>query len=299
MSADQHSQRVKTVQLSLLDACKSICARHGLRYFLLGGSALGAVRHSGFIPWDDDIDIGMPREDYVRFLAVAPLELGAGRFVQTHETEREFPFLFAKVRDSNSTFIQENVAHLRMHHGISIDVFPLDGCPTSPAGRRVAWAMLRTVNAAIWSKLAVVPVSGAASAKAALHNAIVRLVALAPLALLRRVADIVMTVRPYDASELVVNWNGAWGEKEMTPRTWFGSGTSVAFEGEPATLPADPHRYLTSLYGDYMTPPPPEKRKSHHRVRAVDPDVPYDSEAMRAAAATKAPAVTRSESGGA
>ena len=86
----------------LLDVDK-VCAEHKIQYFLDGGTLIGAVRHKGFIPWDDDIDLSMPRDDYEKFLEIAPNELSDRYFVQAHQTDSEFPFGFARIIDKKES----------------------------------------------------------------------------------------------------------------------------------------------------------------------------------------------------
>ena len=120
---------VQRVELDILIKVARLCEERGLTYFIESGTALGAVRHGGFIPWDDDIDIGMPRQDYEKFLDIAQKELGDEYFVQTRETDPNAPFSFAKVRKNGTTFIEWNKRNIKMHHGIYIDIFPYDGLP--------------------------------------------------------------------------------------------------------------------------------------------------------------------------
>ena len=108
-----------------------ICEKHGLSYFLIGGSAIGAYYWQGIIPWDDDIDIGMPRQDYERFLEVAPQELSEEFFLQHPGTEPHTPFWFAKVRENGTLYVEGHFRHLKIHHGIFVDVFPFDEIPQS------------------------------------------------------------------------------------------------------------------------------------------------------------------------
>lgn len=106
-----------------------ICEKHGLNYFLIGGSAIGAYYWQGIIPWDDDIDIGMPRKDYERFLEIAPQELGSEYFLQHPGTEQHTPFWFAKIRENGTRYVEGHFRHLKIHHGIFVDVFPFDEIP--------------------------------------------------------------------------------------------------------------------------------------------------------------------------
>ena len=126
------------VQLALLAEFIRICKRHDLEYQLLGGSLLGAMRHQGYIPWDDDIDIGMLRPDYDRFLQVASAELPPHLFLQTTLSEREYLYGFAKLRNSCTAAIEHwrVKEHRATNQGIFIDILPLDDVPAAPAPRR-------------------------------------------------------------------------------------------------------------------------------------------------------------------
>lgn len=263
--------RLQALQLAMLKECLRLCEKHRLRYYLLGGSALGAVRHSGFIPWDDDIDIGMPRPDYDTFVAAAKTELRGGLFLQTRETDPLYPQPYAKVRDPSTTFIESSVAHLDMNHGVYLDVFPLDGCAASTALQRWEFLIVTAYNGWIFRRLGIT-----ALAKAS-HRMMAACDSLVPLRLLRDGLDRRMKKRAYDRSAFVVNWSGAWGRREIVGKNVFGSGRIALFEGLSVSIPGDSDAYLRSLYGDYMTPPPIEKRKSHHSTDLIDLDVAYSA----------------------
>ena len=123
-------------ELSLLRAFTDVCEKLELEYFLVCGSALGAVKYKGFIPWDDDVDVALKRADYDVFLERAQELLPDGIFLQNHRTDPAYPNIFSKLRDSNTTYIEKSVAHLPINHGIYIDVFPLDEYPTAERERR-------------------------------------------------------------------------------------------------------------------------------------------------------------------
>lgn len=121
--------RVQEAELDILQKIDAICRRHGLTYFGIGGTALGAVRHQGFIPWDDDIDVGMPRKDYEAFLQIAARELPEGYFIQHFSTEPDSPFYFTKIRKSGTRFVEYYVKDMDIHQGIFVDIFPFDNVP--------------------------------------------------------------------------------------------------------------------------------------------------------------------------
>ena len=120
---------LQKVEFDLLRYFIEICEKLNLNYFLVCGSALGAARHEGFIPWDDDMDVGMYREDYNKFMKLAPALLPEGIFLQNYKTDPKYPHVFAKLRNSNTTYIEKSAKDLDINHGIYIDIFPLDGYP--------------------------------------------------------------------------------------------------------------------------------------------------------------------------
>jgi lipopolysaccharide cholinephosphotransferase len=127
------------VMLDIVEEVDRICRKYNIKYFLIAGSLLGAVRHKGFIPWDDDLDIALFREDYERLRKVLPRELPSHLFMQTLTTDPEFPISHMCIRDSRTTCINEwaVAGNLRFNMGIFLDIFVLEGVPpTEKAERR-------------------------------------------------------------------------------------------------------------------------------------------------------------------
>lgn len=118
-------RKVQLHQIQMVSELQKIFREENLTYFAIGGTALGAVRHEGFIPWDDDIDIAMPRADYERFLQLQN-KLPSHLFIQHFYTEKEYPLYFAKIRDKNTLFIENSKKNKNINHGIFIDIFPWD-----------------------------------------------------------------------------------------------------------------------------------------------------------------------------
>lgn len=265
MSEEFELSRLQEIERDILREFDALCRRKGWRYFLLGGSALGAVRHGGMIPWDDDIDVGMPRPDYVRFLEEAQGELPAHLFVQDWHSEPDCLVSFAKVRDGRSLFREKISSSLSIHHGVFIDVFPLDGAPASLS--RVKWTLRRMkglkfgiINqktdyfrrksrAASWYLSLRGKLAGGDAAYEAIDRLAVRY--------------------PYGTAPRIANWHGAWAEKEAVPAAMFGEGVRLPFDGLECPVPSDYDGYLTCLYGDYRRLPPPEKRVSHHGTAEI------------------------------
>lgn len=133
------------VELDILEVVDSICRKYDIKYCLFAGSLLGAVRHKGFIPWDDDIDVAMLRKDYERFLEIAPMELPAHLFLQNSLTDPEWRSAFSLIRNSNTMAVDKAYlkTKMRINMGVSIDIFPLDGVPKSRLIRKMLCALAR------------------------------------------------------------------------------------------------------------------------------------------------------------
>lgn len=263
-----NTKGIQDISLEMLKEFIQICNKHNLRYFLLGGTCLGAVRHKGFIPWDDDIDVGMPRNDYNKFCEIAQKELKDGLFFQNSKTDKNYPMNFAKIRNSNTTFIETSISKIKVNHGVYLDIFPLDGYSNAKKDKflnriynlRVGCIYKANTFKAFIKKLAKIILSFpfAVSYKKA-----------------RDKRDALIQKYNFDESDLVTNYCGAWGDKEIVPRDYFSNGIEGEFEGLKVTLPEKYDLYLKHVYGDYMQLPPEEKRVTHHYTTVIDLEKPY------------------------
>ena len=123
-----------------------ICKKHGIRYFVTGGTAVGAYFWGKILPWDDDVDVGMMRPDYERFARIAQKELGDRFFLQTPDTEPHTPFFFMKVRMNGSRFSESTFKDIKMHQGIYVDIFPFDKVPRQRWLGRLQYWLVQTLN---------------------------------------------------------------------------------------------------------------------------------------------------------
>ena len=138
---------IRPLQLRILKnllAVDKVCKEHNLRYYIMAGTMLGAVRHKGFIPWDDDLDIGMPRADYDLLMANAKEWLPKPYEAVCAENDKEYPLPFAKVQDADTTLIER--MHLKYLGGVYIDIFPLDGVPESRMAQRMHFCKVRILQ---------------------------------------------------------------------------------------------------------------------------------------------------------
>lgn len=121
--------KLRKIQIEILTEIIRICDKHSIKWFTDGGTTIGAICHKGFIPWDDDVDIAMLREDYERFLEVASHEIKNGYTVAHFSMNSNVPFYFAKVRKNDTLFLEESVKNLKINHGVYVDIFPYDVVP--------------------------------------------------------------------------------------------------------------------------------------------------------------------------
>ncbi|MCF0124913.1 MAG: LicD family protein, partial [Clostridia bacterium] len=127
---DYDLKNVKKIEIEIVKEIIRICNKNSIKYFAVGGTALGAVRHNGFIPWDDDIDLGMMREDYEKFLKIAPTELNDNYELVHFSLYNDYPVYFAKVKKKNTLFIERGMSKLNIPKGIFVDIMPYDFCPS-------------------------------------------------------------------------------------------------------------------------------------------------------------------------
>ncbi len=271
----EERQRWNDILMGCLHRFMDICEQYGLTYYCVGGTVIGAVRHRGFIPWDDDIDVAMPRPDYDKLLQIAKDHDFGGYELATPSMEG-YPYFFSKFCDANTSLVElEKVPCL---YGVYIDVFPIDG--TAPTKREAEQIMRRfkrinnKINAVLshltlkeylslvlqpkeWGRMAMQTAAfilGRENVRRWLIGALERIAA----------------KYDYNQSTYIVNYGGAWAEKEIHPKEWIFPLTTKHFEDVDVYIPGDYDRYLRQMYGDYMQLPPEEKRVSHHDHYFVD-----------------------------
>ena len=258
-------------ETALLKQFVELCNTLQLRYYLVCGSALGAVKYKGFIPWDDDVDVGMPRRDYETFLDKAPALLPDHLFLQNYRTDPAFPHVFSKLRNSRTTLIEADMAHLKMNHGIYIDIFPLDGYPKD---RRSITALRYKKKVLNWMHYCALNNDG--GWKVSLRNRLFRLFGFHKHTdrTLRRL-DALIARYDTEQSDIWCNHGNWQGEREYADRRQYGDGTVAEFEGLSVMVPEQYDAYLTQKYGDWRSDPPADKQRSHHVVAVLDTNKAY------------------------
>jgi lipopolysaccharide cholinephosphotransferase len=253
--------------LKIMKTFHEVCVKHNLKYYMLGGTCLGAIRHKGFIPWDDDMDVGMPRKDYDIFCKKWAEMLPNPLEVRYYRTEKKSPFHFIKLINRDTTLIEHNFRNYV--EGIYIDVFPLDALDEYKS-----FDYLRTQI--IWVLGTTLIYHCMTTKKKRLSQILFKNIARCiPLRWLHNVEEFLMTMNKKDSPKLLCNFLGAWRKKELVPADFFGNPVLYQFEDAAFYGPENADEYLKSLYGNYMQPPPEKEREAGHDYFYVNLNQPY------------------------
>ncbi len=262
---------LQTRQLEMLKACLDIFEKLHLRYYLVCGSALGAAKYQGFIPWDDDLDIGLPRADYEVFIQNAQAMLPDFYFLQNYHTDSVFAHIFTKLRDCRTTYIETSAAQLPINHGVYIDVFPLDGYPVDQTEIRYLERKKRQFQRKLSCAF------GAPKS----FNAKLRYIVKRGLGwhknthkTLQKYEELISRY-PIENSALICNHGNWQGVLEYAPRAQYGEGAWATFEGLKVRIPERFDEYLTQKYGDWRADLPKEQQVGHHYATVIDLTRPY------------------------
>ncbi len=246
--------------LEMLRWFHEFCVEHDVTYYVAGGTLLGAVRHKGFIPWDDDVDIVLPRPDYERLIQLARRE-DCGRYlVETPDSENpDFYYAHAKLFDTETTLVEK--AKYEIKRGVFLDLFPLDGAGSSYAEAKRTWGKV-----AKWNNLRTARVGVVRPQRSAFKNLVIEIAQLIPGALLddRALAQKISHMwedGSYENSTYVSVFVGSYGKKEIWPKYIYGQPQIMEFEDLSVYGVEQPELYLEAFYGDWRVLPPTDQRE--------------------------------------
>ncbi len=253
--ADYQVKEMQQHILSVLLRVDQVCREHGIKYYISDGSMLGAVRHGGFIPWDDDADIAMPRPDYQRFLEHANEWLPKPLEMVCIEQDERCMCTFMKIIDGSTTLIER--WGLNQLGGVYVDVLPIDGVSKTKWKRKLRFAYFHAVKSLIYlrNRDPYKRGRGYTSWLPRLIQATVK------NATLHRWLQRIEKKHAYEDSDLIADFDS--GERSVMPKEVMGTPTPILFEGHEVMGVEQPEEYLRRVFGDYMQLPPENKRRIH------------------------------------
>lgn len=266
-------RRLQLAELEILKDIDRVCREYDIAYWLDSGTVLAARRHGGFIPWDDDIDLGMPRDDYERFLDVAPAALGNRFRVTCSRSNPRQAALFAKVMLKGTRFVTDETEEAGFDQGVFVDIFPYDAVcsePNAAKRQRERCMMWQSLSYLYHSKHIVVPHKGAlgAAEKAACRIAhyVVRAV-LSPGRINRGFDKAAMIAKNDPESDALMA--SSYAATEPFPKSMLLPPGIIQFEGKDFFAPADVEGYLRTQYGQTWNQLPPEDQRRNHAPKEL------------------------------
>ena len=242
-------RKAQLIMLEMLIEFDAICKKHQLKYWLDSGTLLGAVRHQGFIPWDDDIDLSMPIEDYNKFLKIAQSELPSEIFFQTSQTDENFKFDYIKLRSNKASIVEfhEKDKQINYHQGVFVDIFPMLAIENTEANKKLYDSILKEIRDA--SSISLHTPNGKDD----------------PIKRAALIASLKQKHQGWGIDKGKVIYGGEMADVAA----WFDIEkvfplTTMEFEGHSFPVPNNPSHYLDAIYSfDYRQLPPKNKRIIH------------------------------------
>lgn len=255
-------EKLREHQLNMLIEIDRICAKHKLTYFLLGGTLLGAVRHGGFIPWDDDVDISMPRNDLEKLQQICKTELNSKYFFQSVETDKGYPLMGSKLRVNNTLFEEECTVKSSAHKGVFIDIMPMDDLfdPNEAKVKKRVVKIMRYTGALCERCGYKYGISKRGKISAVLYTLI-------GVEQAKKKRDALMK-HDNNKNAPYITWFGShYGyEKQTFEKEVYFPPKKIKFCGIEFSCPNDTEKYLVQTFGDYMQLPPEDKRETTHQI---------------------------------
>ncbi len=262
-------EKLHLVHLELADELHRICVENNINYFIVAGTLLGAIRHEGFIPWDDDFDLGMLRNDYEKFKEVLKKELHDDYYFMDMDNNEHYSLPFIKLMKKNTLIAEGNLPDNLENYGIFIDVFPFDSVPNNSLKKQY-----HKITTEVYKKLLLAKnnykINISSSIKSVFYTVLKLISKLFSNNFLKKRLNYISSKYNNEESEFITNIGGAYGySKETIQRSWTQSLKLYDFAGRKYYSFSNYDAYLTNLYGNYMELPPVEDRGDRHAYQYI------------------------------
>jgi len=260
--------------LAALKVFTAFCEEHQLTYFAIGGTLLGAVRHNGFIPWDDDVDVAMPRADYDKLVSIAK-EFPKPFVLEEHRYNKEFQSYFAKIRSEEIELLEAVTDNADKRRGYLVDIIPLDGTPDNKLLRKLYFArvmVLRFLCGAANVHTGILTSRPKWEQQVLKVCRILRLYKILTVEKIYRRMDRVFRKQHVEKAKHIGTIMGAYKTREIVPAAYFGlkeAPVYLEFEDMKLRVPVQYEPYLTHMYGEYKNLPPEHQRKAHYQGEII------------------------------
>lgn len=263
-------KQVQKVQLEILLEFDRICKKNNIKYSLFAGTLLGAVRHEGFIPWDDDIDVCLLREDYEKFLKISELELNSKYFLQNYKTDQNYVLQFSKIRKNKTVFLEKTLSECKIHHGIYIDVFPLDNVKKKSFKGKIQQSFLCLIGRVNLTRIKYLCINNSNIIQKMIRLASHYFLKIVPKRtmnwILKKLFYMFNNKKCEFASHLTNGVTKKRMERYTIKRNDFLDMVEGQFEGYSFPIQKNFDLVLTKMYGNYMKLPPLSERAPHHGI---------------------------------
>ncbi len=264
-------RKVQLLQLDMLKEVKRICDKHAIKYFLTGGTLLGAVRHGGFIPWDDDLDVGMLMKDYDRFLNIVDEEIAPQYFIQNWHKEEHYSYPFSKIMLKDTVWLEKVCDKVNISHGVYIDIFCFDALPDDPTIRERIYKKHQFYRQLLLAKNHY----NANSYKRGYKRILFKMTGwisyfCSNKVIKEKYSKLIRSGEKWPSSEYYPFGSPYSYKKSIMKKEWADKLAPIPFEDDEFLATEYFKQYLTHVYGDYMTPPPEDKRSNYHNIVRID-----------------------------
>jgi len=270
-------RQIQMLELEIAKEFKRICEQNNIPYFLIGGTLLGAVRHKGFIPWDDDMDVGLMLEDYNRFIDCAKTQLDPRFLLQTWNDGDDYGYVYAKLKMKDTLAVETICTDLNMDKGVWLDIFPYGTYNEEIACSKKYGIQLKVLSRFLLIKKGYQLNKITKNSLSRLINGILKFGSFfVSRKYLQKKLENLLINKTNLRGEWVYQWDGTYTGRFVFPKQIFSELEEMQFEDEIFFVPKGYKRYLEIAYGDYMKLPPVEERGIGHSMEQVILNKPYE-----------------------